>query len=82
MLNLIRRNLGAFRLLLVVTLSGLWFVHDIGKGSVAAVLLFVGIGKAYETFFLRGGQKWDADPVSLKLMIPSKIADYIWNGFR
>ncbi|MBP1882448.1 hypothetical protein J2Z50_000713 [Ensifer mexicanus] len=34
---------------------------------------------AYEIFFLRGG---DVDPVSLKFMIPSKFADYVWNGFR
>lgn len=39
------------------------------------------IRKRYEIFFLRGGDRWDSDPVSLNLMVVLKFAEYVWNGF-
>lgn len=82
MLIWIRQNLLWYRILLVAALALVWLAFKPVIAVYCWVIFLIAVGKFYETFFLRGGQSWGSTGFSLKLMMMSKLAEYIWNGFR
>ncbi|XEN33403.1 hypothetical protein M728_004064 (plasmid) [Ensifer sp. WSM1721] len=81
-IEMIRRHIFLYRIALVGSILSITYIVEYAYAVVSWVLFLVAIGKIYEIFFLREDKRWDADPVSLNLMIVSKFAEYVWNGFR
>jgi hypothetical protein len=78
----IRQNLLWYRILLVAALVLVWLAFKPVIAVYCWVIFLIGLGKFYEIFFLRGGQDWGSTAFSLKLMVMSKLAEYVWDGFR
>jgi len=81
MLNLIHTHLWIYRIILTTIVAGLCL-----NGYIMSVILWILIlyilGKIYEAFFMRGGDTYDRDAVTLKLTMVSRVIDSIWSGFR
>ena len=77
----IKRNLFIYRLILMLALVIITYFVEYSHPVILWISFLIVIGKLYEIFFLRGGDRWDSDPVSLNLMVVLKFAEYVWNGF-
>ena len=82
MLTWIRQNLLWYRILLGTVLTLVWLAFNPVIAIYYWVLFLMAVGKFYEIFCLRGGQDWRSTGFSLKLMMMSKLAENLWNGFR
>jgi hypothetical protein len=76
-----RRNLVVYRVFLAISLFLIAYFIQYSYSVMIWIAFLIVIGKLYEIFFLRGGRRWDSDPVSLNLMVVLKFAEYVWNGF-
>jgi hypothetical protein len=76
-----RRKLVVYRVFLAISLFLIAYFIQYSYSVMIWIAFLIVIGKLYEIFFLRGGRRWDSDPVSLNLMVVLKFAEYVWNGF-
>lgn len=81
-INFIRNHLLIYRISMIASVILIANFTKYFHAVLLWILLLIVIGKLYEAFILRGGHRWDSDPVSLNLMVVSKFAEYVWNGFR
>ncbi|TWA51213.1 hypothetical protein FB008_110146 [Sinorhizobium medicae] len=79
---LIRRNIYIYRTSLILLIVSVSYFIRYSYTVVLWLLFLIIIGKIYEILFLGRDKRWDSDPVSLNLMVVSKFAEYVWNGFR